>query len=131
MKKYNLSDIMKNAWTFFRGGKKSFGECLHEAWTVAKMTLIGNLWEKYGKRRVYFDRDMVMDLCGVKVDYYKSGNVRHAELDGVQLSNTDGHRWLSSCDGIFYDLVTGKFGVKYGSSYTDSAIEKIRNFLHI
>ena len=122
---------MKNAWTFFRGGKKSFGECLHEAWTVAKMTLIGNLWEKYGKRRVYFDRDMVMDLCGVKVDYYKSGNVRYAEVDGVQLSNTDGRRWLSSCDGIFFDLVSGQFGAKYGGSYVNSAIEKIRNFLHI
>lgn len=36
MKKYNLSKIMKNAWTIFRKYAVSFGEALHRAWISAK-----------------------------------------------------------------------------------------------
>ena len=66
MKKYNLSEIMKNAWAMFRKGGVSFSDCLRKAWAMAKglvkkqfdgsANLDGfqfNLWEKYGKRRIY------------------------------------------------------------------------------
>lgn len=41
MKKYNLSQIMKDAWNLFRMAQKwvnklSFGECLRRAWVNAK-----------------------------------------------------------------------------------------------
>lgn len=41
MKKYNLSEIMKKAWTLRKMSLKwvaplSFGECLHRAWAAAK-----------------------------------------------------------------------------------------------
>ena len=68
MKKYNLSEIMKNAWAMFRKGGKLFSECLRKAWAIAKglaknqftgfANLDGfefNLWEKYGKRRIYIN----------------------------------------------------------------------------
>ena len=35
----------------------------------------GTLWEKYGKRRHYFD---AVELAGVYLDCYKSGNIRGA-----------------------------------------------------
>lgn len=36
MKKYNLSQIMTNAWKIFRKFKVSFSEALHRAWISAK-----------------------------------------------------------------------------------------------
>lgn len=41
MKKYNLSEIMKNAWTQYRTSQKwvsplSFSDCLRRAWAKAK-----------------------------------------------------------------------------------------------
>ena len=34
--KYNLSEIMRNAWNLFRKLGISFAECLHRAWAAAK-----------------------------------------------------------------------------------------------
>lgn len=40
MKKYNLSEIMKNAWMTKKSCKKlSFSECLRRAWTKAKQAV--------------------------------------------------------------------------------------------
>ncbi len=36
MKKYNLSNIMRNAWTIYRKFKVTFGEALHRAWISEK-----------------------------------------------------------------------------------------------
>lgn len=41
MKKYNLSNIMKESWKIYRNSQKwvnklSFGECLKRAWAAAK-----------------------------------------------------------------------------------------------
>lgn len=36
MKKYNLSNIMTNAWKLFRKFSISFSEALHRAWLCAK-----------------------------------------------------------------------------------------------
>lgn len=36
MKKYNLSEIMKNAWAMFRKGGRIFADCLRQAWAIAK-----------------------------------------------------------------------------------------------
>lgn len=68
MKKYNLSEIMKNAWAMFRKGGRIFADCLRQAWAIAKKpakkhfdgnaNINGfefNLWEKYGKRRIYIN----------------------------------------------------------------------------
>ena len=109
MKKYNKSEIMKAAWNSFKSGTKSFAECLHDAWVSAKMLLIGNFWEKYGKRRIYFDDRQVLAMCGVEIEYYKTGNVRTCFVNGEHTSNADGYRWLASVDKYFYDLDTKTF----------------------
>jgi hypothetical protein len=36
MKKYNKSEIMKNAWSLKRTSSNSFAECLKRAWELAK-----------------------------------------------------------------------------------------------
>ena len=34
--KYNLSEIMRKAWSLYRKGVAAFAECLHRAWNGAK-----------------------------------------------------------------------------------------------
>lgn len=36
MKKFNLSQIMKDAWSFYRAGGRTFSESLKAAWACAK-----------------------------------------------------------------------------------------------
>lgn len=69
MKKYNLSSIMKRAWELVKKAAMTISEGLKKAWAEAKevkkefegyATLqikdaeySFNLWENYGKRRIY------------------------------------------------------------------------------
>ena len=39
-KTYNLSNIMKKAWSLFRATSKSFAECLKRAWADAKAFVV-------------------------------------------------------------------------------------------
>ena len=41
MRKYNKSDIMKNAWKMFKNGFAEFSECLKKSWENAKIILDG------------------------------------------------------------------------------------------
>lgn len=123
MKKYNLSEIMKNAWSNFHQSEKTFSECLHEAWVMAKMLILGRLWEKYGKRRIYFNQAALLNLCGVEVDSYKSGHVSYCAVNGERASHSDGEYWLDGTDGCYYDLITGKFS-KNASLYASSRRSK-------
>lgn len=109
MTKYNKSEIMKKAWELFRAGKEDFAVCLHRAWTIAKMVSIGNLWEKYGKRRVYFHFDFLQEKIGLWLHYYKTGNLSVVKLNGETISNAEGRRWIESMDSVYYDLEKGSF----------------------
>lgn len=51
--KYNLSEIMKNAWAMFRNAKRAFSECLHLAWEDAKT--IANL-KQYRMKEWFVDK---------------------------------------------------------------------------
>ncbi len=63
----------------------------------------GKLWEKGGKRRMYFNHS----AWGLKVDYYKTGNISRAEINGVTVSNSEASRCLGV--KIWYDLDDGRF----------------------
>lgn len=128
MKKFNLSEIMTKAWELFRATGKAFAECLSESWKIAKLVSIGNLWEKYGKRRVYFNQSALLALCNVEITYYKTGNVSGCSVDGVWTSNADGRRWLDSTEGVYYDLDRKGF---YGprSAFISEVVSALRAFL--
>lgn len=72
MKKYNKSEIMKNAWTIVKKFGKKISEALKMAWNLAKAivemkendyepdgTVTYNFWFGYGKSRAYIKRDWV------------------------------------------------------------------------
>lgn len=130
MKKYNLSEIMKNAWNNFRKGVKSFAEYLHDAWVAAKMLACGKLWEKYGKSRIYFDKSFLLGLCGLDYIYYrKSGNICYCEQNGEQISNADGSRWAVTASDFYYDQISGEF-CGHGRHF-DEMLDTLKVFLHI
>lgn len=129
MKKYNLSEIMKSAWATFRKTNWSFSKCLRNAWIDAKMLAVGNLWEKYGKRRIYFNAPVLKEICGLETYCYNSGNLMSCYIDGEHISNSEGYRWLGSFESFYYDVVSDKFCGR-GSHFHD-VVRKVKSFLGI
>ena len=64
----------------------------------------GNLWEKNGKRRIYFSASTVM---GLDVNRYGTGNISGADIKGERISNSEARR-IMDCK-FFYDVIDGKF----------------------
>ena len=65
----------------------------------------GNLWENYGKKRVYFE---VNDYIDFEAEFYGTGNISSCKLYGEHLSNGKGTKVLYALGDakLFYDLVT-------------------------
>lgn len=69
MKKYNLSAIMKRAWTIKKQNSKNiFGECLKMAWDEAKEINLIFVIDKgeYGKYEVTVKENMSVTVNGMK-----------------------------------------------------------------
>lgn len=71
MKKYNLSNIMKNAWAIRRMAECTMSDALKTAWSNAKapkdivsalLSAGGKRWVKNGKDRIYLSRSIGTDL---------------------------------------------------------------------
>lgn len=119
-------EIMSKAWEIAREGQKEFGgkvteyfaEALKMVWAQTKNTFDiealekkgFNRWTKGNMDRLYFNIEKSGDL---ELDYYKSGNLRSADLDGERISNAEACRLLAvKC---FIDLKNGnKLVVQYG-----------------
>jgi len=69
----------------------------------------GKLWEKNSMKRIYFNRDVVIKAIKLDVDYYNTGNVSGATLEGDAISNSEAKRILSGIDKVWYDFADGKF----------------------
>lgn len=67
----------------------------------------GKVWEKPGMRRIYFSPKLVFSM---DVNFYGSGNVSSASVNGVRISNSEAARILDS--KIWYDLSDNKFHTK-------------------
>lgn len=105
MKRYNLSEIMKNAWKTFHKGIGSFSFCLKNAWKIAKEVITmtkedkiekfieagAKRWEKNDMDRLYINPRVL----GYDWDCYKSGNIRYAsDPNGDKISNSQMYRVL-------------------------------------
>lgn len=111
-------EIMVNAWEIAKEGQKNFGgkvseyfaEALKMAWAQAKNGLDiealekkgFNRWTKGDMDRLYFS---IEKAGALELDYYKSGNLRSADLEGERISNAEACRLLAvKC---FIDLKNG------------------------
>ena len=129
MKKISKSEVMKRAWAMYRSEGKSFSECLRQAWKIVKMLSIGNLWEKHGYSRIYFQQDDLLEMNNVKLRYYKSGSVASCQVNGQDVSNAEGCRWLNSTCKVFFDLITGRFNAQ--GRHAEEVIGGLRLALNI
>jgi hypothetical protein len=69
----------------------------------------GSLWEKGAMRRVYFN-DLI-ELFGLNVSRYNSGNISSASLNGEGISNSRAREIISSLSTgkFYYDLNSNEF----------------------
>jgi len=56
----------------------------------------GKEWRKGDRHRVYINRHVLQRLLSMEVRYYNTGNIRHAELRGQHISNSEARRILAS-----------------------------------
>lgn len=129
--------IMTKAWEIAREGQKAFGgkvreyfaEALKMAWAQAKNGIDiedlekkgFNRWTKGEMDRLYFNLEKAGAL---ELDYYKSGNLRSAYLDGERISNAEACRLLAvKC---FIDLKNGnKLVVQYGREEAQEVVREL------
>ncbi len=88
------------------------------------IALGGNLWEKNGLRRVYFNN--VPALIGLSYSTYKTGNISSASLAGQSISNSECGRILASIGKIYWDLDTGKM---HGSYTNQEMLEQVARII--
>lgn len=90
MKKYNLSEIMKRAWTVVKKAGISFAQALKFSWVCAKKAVelkeswsyylpdsarvVFNIWANYGKVRAYYK-------CSWYSNYANSKRYNFVEMD--------------------------------------------------
>ena len=73
----------------------------------------GNLWEKHGHRRIYFDGADIAQRQGLDWSTYGTGNISSATLAGEKISNSACKSILRAFHSynfkLWYDIDAGKF----------------------
>lgn len=110
MKKYNLSNIMKNAWAIRRMTGCTMSTALRNAWTNAKapkdivsilLTAGGRRWTKNGKDRIYLSRAIGTDLDMTTDD-------APCAFGCASMSRSVRDIISKIVDSTYYDVVSGK-----------------------
>lgn len=105
--------------------RMSYG--LRRAWFEARLIAKGGrLWEKAGMRRVYFNN--LVELYGLTLEFYNTGNISAAWLDGERISNNSARQIVSMLytGKLWYDLTSGRFESK---GLSERAVERITKAL--
>lgn len=90
----------------------------------------GKEWIKGAYHRVYFNYKQIVDIIGLELSYYKTGNISCASVNGEQISNCEARRLVAAAnEGIYYDVNADKFGCKFPSNRTDYIIDLINQKL--
>jgi len=82
--------------------------------TIKRLVEIGGSeWQKNGKHRVYFND--LTEFYGLKLEFYNSGNISSATLDGEHISNTSAKTIYSRllAGSVYYDVADGKYHGQY------------------
>lgn len=102
MKKYNLSNIMKNAWAIRRMTCCTMSEALRKSWANAKapkdiisklLASGGRRWTKNGHDRIYLSRAISMDT---------------EHVDYADMSRKVRNTISNMINSVYYDVVNSK-----------------------
>lgn len=78
----------------------------------------GNLWEKYGKKRIYFPKELGCEILKLKIRYARNGDVIEAkDADGDHISLAEARRWTYTIESTFFDCLTGTLVTKMERPY--------------
>ena len=92
----------------------------------------GRVWEKYGKKRLYLDENKVMKEMGFELEFYKSGNIAHAKLNGEKISNNKAWEVRSDLLNSYIDFHTGLIYSRYGLTEDElAAVRRIRKKINV
>lgn len=136
----NKSTLFTNAWNIARNAAAKFGgnvksyfsESLKMAYrAVSEITvdrlveLGGSVWIKDAMHRVYFNVRELLEFAGLELDYYKTGNIKSAKLDGSDISNGKAAKIRSelAMSKFWFDVKENKF--KSNSFMSDAMFDKI------
>ena len=76
--------------------------------TIQKLEALGlTHWIKGDMDRIYIDDKDLKAVFGLKIEYYKTGNIKSAILNGDKLSNNKAYGLLRN--RIYFDCKTNKF----------------------
>ena len=135
--KKEMKEIMRKAWNIARQGQKVFGgkvseyfaQALKMAWAQAKgginieaLEQKGfNRWTKGDMDRLYFN---IQKSGHMDVDYYKTGNISYAAIDGEEIS----HRFAGQILSVkcFIDLKRdNKLVIQYGGPEAREIVKNV------
>lgn len=114
----NKSQLFKNAHKIARETVELVGDyriafslalknLYNEKTTEQKLIEAGcSVWEKYGKKRIYINVEQMSAVFGLTVNFYNTGNISSAYLQGEKISNRQAYRLLEN--KMFFDCVTNK-----------------------
>lgn len=80
------------------------------------------IWERPGTKRGYLRRHHIKEALGLVIDYYKTGNIKHAEIKGSDriVSNAEARRLLDA--SAYYDFIKDEWTLGYLEPYRDKII---------
>lgn len=138
-----MKEIMIKAWAIYRTltegtHREKLSAALKAAWAEVKaddeksgidklMDMGANRWTKGGHDRLYLSK-IGAEIMGLDCDYYKTGRVNGATLNGEKISNADACRVMSAYANAYIDL---KDGTLHGVSgrYAEDFSEKIAAYI--
>lgn len=116
-------NTMTKAWEISREAAKKFGgkasdyfrSALKMAWDIIRgitvnteQKLLGLGLESWKGKRIYIKDDFFEVVFGLKLDRYKSGQIKKAYLNGEEISNTQAWK-LSQRENIYFDIEKNVF----------------------
>lgn len=74
----------------------------------------GNEWIRNGRHRVYLPDSAILDILGLEIDYYKSGNIGSATRNGQPISNSEAGRLSNAIDKVYWDSTSSGIIIQWG-----------------
>jgi hypothetical protein len=95
------------------------------------INLGGKEWQKNNYHRVYFNNiENLLSLIDFKVEYYNTGNILSARLQGEKISNSRANELINKIEKakIFYDVIQYEFNYNknYSHYFINEIIEKLK-----